>query len=424
MISHKQYYRPRVILAFLLATLTISSVVMIYITAQNIQTAKNLSIHALDSIASSLSMAVEQSLRESGGTADSKIKEVFSDRVVAYALIVNREGLILFHTNPNLVGLQIDDPKIKQWFDKDIKQMGRRITLQTGLPAYEYNYPVHLPDGTPEVVRIVLHTTPVDKILLQTKRLWLTVGMILTLLWASGLLSGFMLMRHLRVQKELEDKKQLALIGQMAAVLSHEIRNALGGIKGYAQWLDEKIKAEDQKKKGLAMILKGTDRIERLVNELLMYSKKEEYKIEDVNILNLVEEVVNNLCSNWKGEVYFDIEKDFEAKADKEKLYRVLTNVVQNALHAMGDVGKLLLSAHWERGYAKIEIKDTGTGISESDLGKLFTPFYTTKVDGTGLGLSYSKKVIEGMGGRIELSNRRDEKGAVLTIFLSKKEGR
>jgi signal transduction histidine kinase len=70
---------------------------------------------------------------------------------------------------------------------------------------------------------------------------------------------------------------------------------------------------------------------------------------------------------------------------------------------------------HW--GY--IEIDDTGSGVDESELPSLFTPFYTTKTNGTGLGLAYSKKVVEGMGGRISLSNRNDKSGAVLTIRLS-----
>jgi len=75
---------------------------------------------------------------------------------------------------------------------------------------------------------------------------------------------------------------------------------------------------------------------------------------------------------------------------------------------------------HAERSWAKIQIVDTGPGIPPEELPRLFTPFHTTKTDGTGLGLAYSQKVLEGMGGRIVLENREDRPGAVLKIYLSK----
>jgi signal transduction histidine kinase len=82
--------------------------------------------------------------------------------------------------------------------------------------------------------------------------------------------------------------------------------------------------------------------------------------------------------------------------------------------------GNLYISVHSEGSWVKIQIKDNGPGIPDSELPNLFIPFYTTKTNGTGLGLSYSKKVIEGLGGKISLSNRKDKTGAVLTISLLK----
>jgi signal transduction histidine kinase len=106
------------------------------------------------------------------------------------------------------------------------------------------------------------------------------------------------------------------------------------------------------------------------------------------------------------------------ASADPEKLGRVLRNVVRNAIEAMGPMGTLKVEG-WNNGKgAEIRVVDTGPGIPEADLPKLFTPFHTTKPDGTGLGLAYSKKAVEGMGGSIGIRNRDDEGGAVLWIRL------
>jgi len=105
--------------------------------------------------------------------------------------------------------------------------------------------------------------------------------------------------------------------------------------------------------------------------------------------------------------------------ADPEKLRRVLANGIRNATQAMHGGGCLRISAGLEGRWASIRIEDTGPGIPETELTRLFTPFHTTKTDGTGLGMAYSKKVIEGMGGGIELANRVDGAGAVLTIRLS-----
>jgi signal transduction histidine kinase len=105
------------------------------------------------------------------------------------------------------------------------------------------------------------------------------------------------------------------------------------------------------------------------------------------------------------------------ATADPDKLRRILHNGVRNAIQAMGERGALKITAWPEGNRMVIRIEDTGPGIPASELPRLFTPFHTTKTDGTGLGLAYSRKAIEGMKGEIELSNR-EEGGAVLAIRL------
>jgi signal transduction histidine kinase len=104
--------------------------------------------------------------------------------------------------------------------------------------------------------------------------------------------------------------------------------------------------------------------------------------------------------------------------ADPEKLRRILANGIRNAIQSMGEGGHLRIVARAEDRGVEIRIEDSGPGIPESELPLLFTPFHTTKADGTGLGLAYSKKTVEGMNGEIDLTNRRETAGAVLTILL------
>jgi signal transduction histidine kinase len=295
---------------------------------------------------------------------------------------------------------------------------GRRITLGTGLPAYEFNSFLHRPDGSPELLRLVLHTAPADRIVSDARRMWWTVGGVLALLWGAGIFSERIFTRYLRLQGDLEKRKQMALIGQMTAVLAHEIRNALGSIKGYAQWVDEQTDFQDPKKGGLAAILQGTGRIESLIDELLLFSREETFRLEGLDLEPLVREAVGCVVPPWKGRVELEVEARTRIRADREKLNRVLINGIRNAIQSMGHEGSLRLSARPAGRWIKIQIGDTGPGIPEGEIPRLFTPFHTTKPDGTGLGLAYSKKVVEGMGGRIRLENQEKNPGATLTVLL------
>ena len=176
-----------------------------------------------------------------------------ADRVVAYARIASRDGEILFHTNPRLVGSRLAGDELNRSWPAGTF-LGRRVILGTGLPAYEFHNEIHRPDGSPVLLTLVLHTASVDRIVTDSRRMWWTVGGVLIQLWGIGILSERIFTRHLRLEEELETRKQLALIGQMTAVLAHEIRNALGSIKGYAQWVDEKLEEPDPKKAGLSVV--------------------------------------------------------------------------------------------------------------------------------------------------------------------------
>lgn len=414
-------FRSTTLRAALFLFLLLSSSAILYTTHQNTRSAHDLADQALESTGLALASTVEAELRSGEPLAAHDVRRIFSDRVIAYALVADKNGLILFHTNSGLIGTHLQEPGLANWLQAG-QAYGRRVTLRTGLPAYEFNYPLHLPDGRAELLRLDLHTFTADRIVSKARGMWWTVGLVLLILWTIGILFAQAVSRQIRLQQELQHKKQLAIIGQMTAVLAHEIRNALGSIKGYTQWIDEKMEHSDPKKSGPAFILKGIQRIETLVEDLLLYSREETVRQESLSVDRIIQDVLTTEMLPEGKKIAFEIEPGIKMTADKEKVHRVLLNGIRNAFQSMEEGQLLRISAKSKRNWIEIRLEDTGEGIPEEEISRLFTPFHTTKTTGTGLGLAYSKKVIEKMGGTIVLFNREDGNGAVLVIKLPKAE--
>jgi two-component system sensor histidine kinase HydH len=407
-----------IIRAVLFLLLVFFSFAMIYSTHQNTQTARSLARTSLESMALALSTAAENVLRKSStDRGETEIRNILSDRVIAYALIASQDGTILFHTNNKLVGTKLPDDDVNRHLAAG-SATSRQITLGTGIPAYEFNFTLHQPNGREELLRLILHTAEADLIIARAERMWWFIGISLLLIWTAGFMLERVATRYIRLQTLLEEQKRLTLIGQMAAVLAHEIRNALVGIKGYAQWINEKPQESLSFKNAIEAILQGTGRIESLVNDLLIFSRQEQYEVEPVDLKDLIDEAAGSGLTGWRGKTEMEIGPGTFVKADREKLYRTLVNGMRNAVEAMAGEGTLRIALSLEGHLVTLRIEDTGPGIPETEVHRLFTPFYTTKTEGTGLGLAYSKKVVEGMKGKIELENRKDKRGAVLSIIL------
>ncbi len=414
-----QPFRSIILRAALFIFLGLSSFAILYTTIQNTRSARALSDQALEGTAQALASTLEAELRSGDHLGEAHVRRILSDRVVAYALVSDKKGEILFHTNPGLIGNRLPGENLEPWLQSG-RAHGRRTTLRTGLPAFEFDYPLHLPEGRTEMLRLVIHTYPADQIVLRAQGMWWTVGLVLLVLWSFGILFDRMFARQLRLQKKLQRNEQLAVIGQMTSVLAHEIRNALGGIKGYTQWMDERTTDSDPKKNSLSLVLKGIQRIETLVRDLLVFSREETYHLEHVAVDRIIREAIHEELSSGIIKIETAIEEGLQVFADREKLHRVLQNGIQNALSMMEDGQGIQIKAGSKGGWAEIRIEDSGPGIPEEDLPRLFTPFFTTRISGTGLGLAYSKKVTEGMGGEINLHNHPEHRGAVLYIKLPK----
>jgi len=167
--------------------LVLASAAILYTTFQNTRSAQAMADQALESTGLALASTVEAELRSGDTLSANHVRHIFSDRVIAYALVADKKGFILFHTNPGLIGSLLNESDLGDWLQTG-QTYGRRITLRSGLPAFEFNYLLHLPDGRAELLRLVLHTFPADQIVSRAQRMWWTVGLVLMMLWTVGIL--------------------------------------------------------------------------------------------------------------------------------------------------------------------------------------------------------------------------------------------
>ena len=225
------------------------------------------------------------------------------------------------------------------------------------------------------------------------------------------------------LQQQVQLKENLAALGELSAGIAHEFKNALATISGYAQM----IRAEELKGEAsdyADRILEQTRNITHVVTEFLKYARPLDIGNEPVALEPLVERVISEVESA-RPEVQVRAEGEFSNVAGDEGLLRqAVLNLVRNAAEACTAAapgGQVVLKGevvHAEGGgRQRIMILDNGPGIEKAALGKLFRPFYTTKSDGTGLGLPVVQKIIVQHGGQVEAQNR-PEGGAAFMITL------
>ena len=221
-----------------------------------------------------------------------------------------------------------------------------------------------------------------------------------------------------QTQAELVKSERLAAIGELAGMVGHDLRNPLSGIKNSAYFLKKKgfNISPDQAKEMLEIINKCVDYSNKIVNDLLDYSRDIRLDLQEFSPKHLMNEslamiqvpenvkIVNNLLSNQK------------LKADPDKIKRVFVNLIKNAIDAMPNGGKLTIDGE-ARDNFEITFMDTGIGISDEVLPKLFSPLFTTKAKGMGFGLAICKRIVEAHGGTIVVKTVKNQ-GTAFTVTL------
>jgi two-component system, NtrC family, sensor histidine kinase HydH len=219
-------------------------------------------------------------------------------------------------------------------------------------------------------------------------------------------------LRRQALERALEQERRLASLGQMSAVLAHEIRNPLASLKGNAQLLARALPESELPRRKADRVVDEAIRLERLTNDLLEFARTAELEREPVDPVALVREV----SRDYGGQIeVVATSAPASWPLDRERMRQVLANLVSNAVQAAG--GRVRATVAATGGTLEIEVRDWGPGIPAEDRGRIFEPFYTKRTRGTGLGLAISRRLVELHGGTIEAGDAADG-GAVFRVRI------
>ena len=223
------------------------------------------------------------------------------------------------------------------------------------------------------------------------------------------------------LKEKVTQSEHLAALGQLAAEITHEIKNPLMMIGGFARQLLQPADEETKIKK-LTIIIEQVQRLEKLLEDLREFYMPKAPTIEVVSIKRVLERVyslVRDECAkkNIRTEVIID-EKEFLVSWDPSKLEQVFLNVIKNSIEAMGNGGNLSIQCKLSGNKVEISIDDDGCGMPKEHMDKILDCFFTTKSNGTGLGLCISKKFIDEYDGSSLSVKSEEGKGTTVNVTL------
>jgi signal transduction histidine kinase len=225
-----------------------------------------------------------------------------------------------------------------------------------------------------------------------------------------------------RLQQLTNQQDRLKELGGLAAHLAHEIRNPLGGIKGFASILAEELKEQPQLHQMACYIIQGVEGLNQFVTRILLFARPFQPCLEKVDLVQFIGNLYELIQIDpvWNPRIRFTIHTSVPSillSIDPHLLQSALFNLCLNAIQAMPDGGELTISMQVEGDWVVIELKDTGQGIAKENLSKIFSPFFTTKENGNGLGLAEVQKVIQGHYGWIDVHSEQAQ-GTTFTIKI------
>lgn len=224
------------------------------------------------------------------------------------------------------------------------------------------------------------------------------------------------------LQRVANRNDRLKELGEMAAMVAHEIRNPLGGIKGFASLLQRDLKDNPEMAQMAKYIIEGTDNLNRLVTTILNYARPIQPKVEMTDLVTLVKDLFQLIQadSNFQSKIKCEFNTRYNqmiVPADPQLLKSALLNLAVNSMQAMPDGGVLTFGLDSSEGQAVIKVSDTGIGIPSENLKKLFTPFFTTRTNGNGFGLAEVLKIVQAHGGTVDVKSEVD-KGTEFTLKI------
>lgn len=226
-----------------------------------------------------------------------------------------------------------------------------------------------------------------------------------------------------KLEEQLQQSEKLASIGQMVATIAHEIRNPLGIIRSSAEMLLKKTNPDPARIQKLSgVIVEEATRLSSILTDFLEFARPRSPASRPIDVRDVVSRVRNNLEQEMKSRGLHWVDRPLNGfepivQGDPDLLYQAFLNVAINAFDAMEEGGELSVDIVDEKSRVRIDFVDTGRGIKEADIPKIFTPFFTTNEMGTGLGLSVVHNIITAHGGELSVESK-DGQGASFSIFV------
>jgi len=383
------------------------------------------------------------------GALDSLIKDFTYGLKIQRIKIMDRQRKIVYSTEYDLIGIiePQNSPVDEAFKGKDttlIRREKRSVVQWQGNWLVDTYYPLRESTGNywmlGTIYGVIEITQDVTDQYLAVQR-----SILVVILVAAGLMAFLFIMLTLIVrrgerillergeqQKKLEEQLQqsekLASIGQMVATIAHEIRNPLGIIRSSAEVLARKADPEASKIKKLSgIIVEEATRLSSILTDFLDFARPKPPSPRPIDVRDVVSRVRNNLEQEMQSRSiqWFDEHRfngfDPVIMGDPDLLYQAFLNIAMNAFEAIEGSGKLTVRLRAEDSRIRIDFVDDGHGISDEDLPKIFTPFFTTHDMGTGLGLAVVHNIITAHGGEVSAASKIDQ-GTVFTVLLPRKE--
>ena len=220
-------------------------------------------------------------------------------------------------------------------------------------------------------------------------------------------------------QEQLIKSERLATIGQVAAMVGHDLRNPLTGINGAAYYLKTKLgqKLDMKSKEMFEIIERDVRHANKIINDLMEYSREIRLEFTETTPKSIMNDALSLVEIPKNLQIEDLTQNEPKMKMDIDKMKRVFSNFIKNAVDAMSEGGKLAISSRKSDGNVEIMFVDTGMGMAKEVMEKLWTPFFTTKAKGMGLGLAICKRIIENHGGKISVESIVGE-GTTFTVTI------
>ncbi|MFH2123869.1 MAG: HAMP domain-containing sensor histidine kinase [Pseudomonadota bacterium] len=341
---------------------------------------------------------------------DSSLKSLssFQSPEIAYAALLSARGKILFHTNTDLVGSDVADERYRPLLTRG-GLSEERVGLGTGETVYEFQTPVHF-SGQTSILRLALHTWRSESVMRRARQGVTVIFSLLTVGWMLGLTIIWLLQRQVQQQRQVARQQELARLGEVGAVLAHEVRNPLAGIKGYGQLLEERL-PEGRERGFASLIVSEAQRLEGLAHDILLYTRSEALAAgpsQPAVVASTVLELLAPQAQEQGIRLVSDLPHGLMVSCSEAGLKQLLLNLLTNGLQASSAGGIIVLTGRREGEWVELRVQDNGSGIAAEMQKVMFEPFRTSKARGAGLGLAVCKKIVDGCGGSIELTNGKD----------------